>query len=135
MALPALKSLEECGDFAHALEPVLVPQLLALPSRLLTAATASVNSTSPEPLLRLYVETNPFVTGLAATLVSTVVFLIVSEINKNYSQVDRCWSIFPTLFNLHYAIWARLAGIPSRRVDAVLLWSTAWSVCDDQWDV
>jgi len=53
---------------------------------------------------------------------------VVSEANKNYSQVDRCWSILPTVYIAHFDLWAHLAGIPSQRLDAALLYSTIWSV-------
>ena len=72
--------------------------------------------------------TNPFISGLAFSIGTFPIFFLVSEINKNYSQVDRVWSILPTLFNAHYAIWARLNGLPTQRVDNVLAFSVVWSL-------
>jgi len=34
----------------------------------------------------------------------------------------------PTVFNIHYAVWARAAGVPSQRVDNVLIFSLLWTV-------
>lgn len=56
------------------------------------------------------------------------IFLLVTEINKNYSQVDRVWSILPTVYHAHWAIWARMNGLPTQRVDNVLAFSVVWSL-------
>jgi len=121
MALPTLLALEECSDFSKTVEPF-IPQLYALPHKLLDVIV------NREGFLKLYLETNPLVSGFAASLFLGAVFLVVSEINRNYSQVDRCWSLLPTLYIAHFDAWARLAGLPSRRLDAALLFSTVWSV-------
>jgi len=63
----------------------------------------------------------------AFSLAISPIFLLVSEVNKNYSQVDRMWSILPSLYNTHYAVWAHMAGLPVRRLDLVLLVSWVWS--------
>jgi steroid 5-alpha reductase family enzyme len=55
------------------------------------------------------------------------VFLVVAEINRNYSQVDRCWSLLPTVYIAHFDAWARLTGLPTRRLDVALLFSAIWS--------
>ena len=121
MALPYLKSLEDCGEYAKAVEPY-TPQLYALPQQVLD------NIASPDGLRQLYVDTNPLISGFAISLALGVPFLIVSEINKNYSQVDRMWSILPNLYVVHLSIWARLAGFNSSRVDLISLATTLWSV-------
>lgn len=121
MHVPVVKALEQCSDFSRTVEPY-VGQLQALPFRLGEVFAGS------ETLLDVYVSTNPLVSGFAASVALGAVFLVISEINRNYSQVDRLWSILPTLYNAHYAIWARLAGQPHQRVDAVLFYSVLWSV-------
>jgi hypothetical protein len=121
MALPALRALEECSDYSKTIEPF-IPQFFALPGQLLEVIT------NREGLLKLYVETNPLISGFSASIVLGAVFLVVSEINRNYSQVDRCWSLLPTFFIAHFDAWARLNGVPSQRIDAALLFSTIWSV-------
>ena len=121
MALPTLQSLEDCADYYKTVEPLL-PQLYELPEKLVHAVQ---NGTS---LVDLYVATNPLVSGFAISVFLGAVFLVVSEINKNYSQVDRCWSILPTIYIAHFNLWARLVGIPSQRLDAALFYSTIWSV-------
>ncbi|KAL2022326.1 hypothetical protein VTK56DRAFT_5724 [Thermocarpiscus australiensis] len=120
MALPMLRSLEDCADFSKAVEPF-IPQLYELPGKLLAVLAGR------ESLLKLYTETNPFISGFAISVVLGAVFLVVAEINRNYSQVDRCWSILPTLYIAHFNAWARLSGLPTRRIDLILLFSILWS--------
>ncbi|KAK3692532.1 hypothetical protein B0T22DRAFT_399898 [Podospora appendiculata] len=121
MALPALQALEECADYSKTVQPYL-PQLYDLPGKLVDVLA------NREGLVKLYVDTNPLVTGFALSLVFGAVFLVVAEINRNYSQVDRCWSLLPTFYIAHFDLWARLAGVPSQRIDAALLASTVWSI-------
>jgi steroid 5-alpha reductase family enzyme len=118
MALPTLQTISECGDYAKTVEPF-IPQLMGLPSNLL-------NNT--EGLAQLYVETNPLVSAFAASVAFSVIFFIVSEINRNYSQVDRLWSILPNLYVVHLALWARLAGLPHSRIDLIAVFTSLWSV-------
>lgn len=121
MALPLLNSLEDCADFGKAVKPY-IPQLYALPEKLLDVFAGR------ESLLRLYTETNPLISGFAISVALGAVFLVVAEINRNYSQVDRCWSLLPTLYIAHFDAWARLTGLPTRRLDVALLFSAIWSV-------
>lgn len=120
-ALPAVFTLEDCSDFSQTVEPLL-PELYALPGRLLQAVQAG------ESLLALYVDTNPLVSGFAFSVFLGFVFLVASEVNRNYSQVDRVWSLLPTFYIAHFVAWARLAGVPSLRVEAALFYSVVWSV-------
>ncbi|TPX12061.1 uncharacterized protein E0L32_007176 [Thyridium curvatum] len=120
MALPKLFALEDCSDFSKTVEPFL-PDLYALPEQLLHTLQAR------ESFVDLYTRTNPLVSGFAFSLFLGAIFWVVSEINKNYSQVDRFWSILPTVYIAHFNVWARLAGIPSHRLDGALLFSIIWS--------
>lgn len=120
-ALPSLKRIEECADFYKTVEPF-IPQFYALPARLL--ATGG----SPHDLKQVYAETNPLVSAAAASLFLGFIFLVVSEINRNYSQVDRMWSLLPNLYIVHLAVWARVAGVPHARLDLVATFTTLWSV-------
>lgn len=63
-----------------------------------------------------YTTSDPLVLGLAISLVISPVFFLVSEVKRNYSQVDRAWSILPSLFQGHYVLWARLNGIWTGRI-------------------
>ena len=122
MALPTLNSLEECAEYAKVVEPFL-PQLYELPRAL------QYTITSPDAsLLQLYKETNPLVSGFSFSILLGAFFLVLSELNRNYSQVDRLWSLLPTIYNAHFAVWSHLNNLPSQRVDIVLLWSVFWSV-------
>nr|POF17323.1 uncharacterized protein CFP56_65190 [Quercus suber] len=121
MSLPTVTSLADCADWSKTVSPYL-PQLYALPSQF--AATIA----DPAALRDLYLTTNPAVFALAFSLALFPVFLVVSEINRNYSQVDRVWSILPTVYNIHYAVWARLNGLPTQRVDNVMAFSVVWSM-------
>jgi hypothetical protein len=121
MALPHLRALEDCADFTKTVKPF-IPQLYALPGKLLEVLTGH------ESLLRVYMQTNPLISGFALSVFLGAIFLVVAEVNRNYSQVDRCWSLLPTLYIAHFALWAHLNALPTRRVEAALLFSTIWSV-------
>ena len=121
MALPVVHALEDCADFSTAVKPF-IPQLYELPTRLADVFAGR------ESLLQVYTQTNPLIFGFALSLALGVVFLVVAAINRNYSQVDRCWSLLPTAYIAHFDACARLNRLPHRRVDAALLFSTVWSV-------
>ncbi|KAF5027232.1 hypothetical protein F66182_648 [Fusarium sp. NRRL 66182] len=120
MALPSVKSIEDCADYAKTVEPF-IPELCALPGQVLN------NIANTSGLRQLYIDTNPLISAFAVSLALSFVFLVVSEINKNYSQVDRMWSILPNLYVIHLSVWARLAGVPSSRVDLIAVATTLWS--------
>ncbi|KAF2860761.1 DUF1295-domain-containing protein [Piedraia hortae CBS 480.64] len=118
LTIPLVESVEDCAVFEKTVRPYL-PQLLTLPHQVATHAT---------DFKEIYVSTNPAVTGIAFSLALSPVFLFVSELNKNYSEVDRVWSLLPTLYNAHYALWARMRGISTERLDLVLAFSALWSL-------
>ncbi|KAG9972254.1 hypothetical protein KCU78_g23403, partial [Aureobasidium melanogenum] len=103
-ALPLVKTLADTVDFSKTVLPF-IDQLYALPQQILQAGADT------QALKHLYLSTNPLISGLAFALAITPIFLVVSEVNKNYSQVDRCWSLLPTVYNIHYNVWARLNGL------------------------
>ncbi len=121
LALPAVNSLEDCSNFTIAVQPF-IPQLYDFPQRFFQSLS------DPEALKNVYLSTNPLISGFALSLFLAPIFLVVSEFNKNYSQVDRVWSILPTIYNAHYALWAYLAGIPNERTNTILAFSCIWSV-------
>jgi len=121
MALPILTSLEDCSDYSKTIEPF-IPEFFALPAKLGDVFAGKLS------LQSLYIETNPLVSGFAVSIFLGAVFLVVAEVNRNYSQIDRCWSLLPTFYIAHFDLWARLTGIPHQRIDAALLFSTIWSV-------
>lgn len=121
--LPAVSSVQQCASYELTVAPFL-PQLRGLPKAVLDASSSS----SPfYELWDLYLATNPIVLNVALILVLAPIFLIVSEINKNYSQVDRFWSLLPTVFNSTYVVWAHSNGLPTARLDLLLLVSIIWS--------
>ncbi|KAF4983214.1 hypothetical protein FZEAL_1317 [Fusarium zealandicum] len=120
MALPFLKSVEDCGDYAKTVEPF-IPQLYALPGQILN------NIANPSALKQLYVDTNPLISAFEASVALSFVVLVASEINRNFSQIDRLWSILPNLYVVHLAVWARLAGLAHSRIDLVAVATTLWS--------
>jgi hypothetical protein len=121
MALPLVKTAVDCSDFSATVTPFL-QQLKPLPAILLESAT------NPAALKQIYLDTNPLISALAFSLALSPIFLVVSEINKNYSQVDRMWSILPTIFNAHYVLYAHLMGFETKRLDTLLAASCIWSV-------
>jgi hypothetical protein len=121
MALPVVKTLAECSSFQKTVLPYL-PQLYDLPQQLIQSWN------NPAELQTIYLATNPLITAFAFSLFLAPVFLLVSEVNKNYSQVDRCWSILPTIYNAHYSLYAHLNGLETSRLDHLLAFSVVWSV-------
>lgn len=119
--LPTLRDVAQCADFDLTVRPYL-PQLYALPSQIASSFT------DLQQLQHIYTTTNPVITGLAFAIAITPIFLIVSEINRNYSQVDRVWSILPTIYVAHFRTWASLNGLPTLRLDNILAFSIVWSV-------
>jgi hypothetical protein len=120
-ALPLVKTLPDCADYFKTVQPFL-PQLYDLPYRV------AAHITDLQGLQDIYLATNPLITSLAIALFLTPLVLVVSEINKNYSQVDRLWSIIPAFYNVHYAIWANLNGLPTLRLNHVMAVSIIWSM-------
>ncbi|KAI9806272.1 MAG: hypothetical protein M1825_006387 [Sarcosagium campestre] len=120
-ALPSLTVLKDCADFSKTVVPF-IPQLYSLPQKLIDCGFDS------ERLKSLYLSTNPLISAFAIALFLAPVFLIVSEVNKNYSQVDRFWSILPTVYNAHFCAWAHLAGMRTLRMDTLLAFSAVWSL-------
>lgn len=121
MAVPHLYMIEESANFSLTVEPFL-PQLLDLPAQLSTVD--SVGS-----LLQIYVETNPLVSGFSMSLAIAVITFFISTINRNWSQIDRLWSILPAFYAGHFSLWARLAGIQASRVHLAWAFTIIWSVC------
>ncbi|KAL1296965.1 hypothetical protein AAFC00_004565 [Neodothiora populina] len=120
-ALPVVKSMVDCTDWSLTVAPF-IDQLTTLPQRILDTGFAV------DALKEVYISTNPLITAFAFSLAISPIFLIVAEINRNYSQVDRCWSILPSIYNAHYALWARYNGIPTQRLDNILAFSVCWSI-------
>lgn len=121
MALPLAADVIECTELSSTVLPY-VSQLFDLPQHIL----GSYND--PEALKDLYLATNPLVTAFAFSLFVSPLFLLASEVNKNYSQVDRFWSILPSIYNAHYVVYAHLASLPTQRLHNLLAISTIWSV-------
>lgn len=127
MAFPAVTSIQDCANFSIVVKPF-VPQLFNLPSQLLDAVATDMDGSIFTRLVNLYVGTNPLVSSFAASLAIAAVVLVVSEVNQNFSQIDRLWSILPNLYVMHYSIWARVAGLPHERIDLAAFATTLWSV-------
>lgn len=121
MSLPAIKSLADCTDFTKTVSPYL-PQLYDLPQQILQSIF------EPQALKQVYLSTNPLISAFAFSLFLFPLFLVASEINKNYSQVDRFWSILPTVYFAHFAIYAHAVGLPTQRLDTLCFFSALWSV-------
>ncbi len=121
MALPVVKTFTDCTDFSATVAPF-IPQLYDLPQQILQSIS------NPSALKQLYISTNPLISAFAFSLFLFPIFLIVSEVNKNYSEVDRCWSLLPTFYNAHFVVYAHVAGLSTRRLDSLLICSAIWSV-------
>ncbi|EMD00691.1 hypothetical protein BAUCODRAFT_61027 [Baudoinia panamericana UAMH 10762] len=120
MAMPLIRTFRDCATYSKTFAPYL-PQLTAFPRDIL----ASIPNLGA--LQQVYTSTNPIISGLAFSIALFPVFFGMSEVTGNYSQVDRVWGVLPTLYHIHYALWARLAGVPTQKVNAVLLFSLCWT--------
>ncbi|MCJ1398144.1 hypothetical protein MMC11_001341 [Xylographa trunciseda] len=120
MSLPTVQTLVDCADFSKTVQPY-IPQFYDLPAQILQ------NLSSLQGLKDLYLSTNPLITAFSLSLLLAPVFLVAAEVNRNYSQVDRFWSLLPTIYNAHYVIWAHASGLPTQRLDSMLAFSTIWS--------
>ncbi|KAH0542899.1 hypothetical protein FGG08_002759 [Glutinoglossum americanum] len=96
-------TLADCADFSKTVAPF-IPQLRSFSLQLVGAWA------DPQLMKDLYLLTNPLISAFAFSLFLFPIFLLVSEVNRNYSQVDRMWSILPAVYNAHYALWAYLQG-------------------------
>lgn len=123
MALPILKSTVACADFSKTVQPYIF-QLNGLPHQIHQSAI------KPADLKELYLNTNPLISAFAFSLFLVPIFLVLSEINKNYSQVDRAWSLLPTVYNLHYVAYGHAKGLPTQRLNSLAIISVIWSVRD-----
>lgn len=123
MALPAVKNVTDCVDFSQTVLPY-VPQLLELPTKVFEATREQ----QFDVLKDIYVSTNPLVTSVAFSLVLVPIFLFAGELNRNYSQIDRFWSILPSVYNVHYAVWAWLNGLAPTTVNSISVITLVWSV-------
>lgn len=121
MALPVVKTFLDCSSFEKTVTPY-IPQLYDLPQQILQTWN------NPTGLKNLYLATNPLISGFALSLALAPLFLLVSEVNKNYSQVDRLWPVLPTLYNAHYVLFAHMSGLDTSRLDNLIAFSVVWSV-------
>ena len=121
MSLPVIKSLADCANFEKTVVPY-IPQFYDIFQQVLESVT------NPQALKILYVSTNPLISAFSISLLLSPIFLLAAEINRNYSQVDRFWSLLPTFYNAHFVLYAHLLGLPTARLDAVLITSVIWSV-------
>lgn len=121
LPLPRVESLLDYTSFQLTVLPYLT-QLQWLPSTLREAGSDVYS------LRAVYLATNPLVSALGFCGTLAGLLFIAAEINRNYSQIDRFWSILPALYNVHYAVWARLSGIQTQTLDTIAVISVIWSV-------
>lgn len=121
LPLPRVESLVDATSFQLTVLPYLA-QLEWLPASLREAGR------DLESLKTIYLALNPFVSALALGGVLAGLFFLAAELNRNFSQVDRFWSILPAVYNVHFAVWARLSGIRTETLDTIAAISILWSV-------
>jgi steroid 5-alpha reductase family enzyme len=121
--VPVIKTVADCANFDLTVKPYL-EALSSLPQHL---TTSYFKTLSTDSIVHLYLGTNPLVSAFILSLVLGVVFFVVSEVNRNYSQVDRLWSILPATYVLHFNIWARQHGVANSKLDLLLLTTSVWS--------
>lgn len=122
LPLPSVESLADCTSFQLTVLPYLT-QLQFLPASLREAGWEL------ESLKAVYLATNPLVSAVAFGSVLAGILFVAAEINRNFSQIDRFWSLLPAIYNVHFAVWARLSGIRTQTLDTIAVISILWSVC------
>ncbi|KAK6356979.1 hypothetical protein TWF718_001312 [Orbilia javanica] len=75
-----------------------------------------------------YKQTDPLATTALFSIILSVFVFILSEITRNFSQVDRLWSILPAVYIVHYSVWANINNLRTDRVDTVAVVSIIWSI-------
>ena len=121
MAIPETKTFADCVDWSRTVTPY-IPQLYDLPQQVASSIA------DPQILKSIYISTNPLISAFAFSCALSPIFLVVSEANRNWSQVDRLWSVLPTIYNVHYAVYAHAIGVPTKRLDTLAFFSIVWSV-------
>jgi steroid 5-alpha reductase family enzyme len=125
-SIPTIASLSESASFAKTVQPFL-SQLRTLPIALFNASTTTTGS-KLEAISVVYLYTNPLIFTLFLSLALCPLFLLLSEVNKNYSQVDRAWSILPAVFVGNYTLWAHLHNLPTAKLDNASVCVFVWSL-------
>lgn len=120
-SLPTVSSLGQCADYSRTVHPY-IHQVQPFFQQVWD------NISDFGALKEVYLSTNPLVSAFAFALFASPVVLVISEANKNYSQVDRIWSILPALYIAHYSAWAHMNDLPTERIDNVLAISVTWGV-------
>ncbi|EEP80652.1 conserved hypothetical protein [Uncinocarpus reesii 1704] len=126
MALPTLAAVPDCANFTLSVQPF-ISQLASLPPAILDAGRDF------QALKHVYTSTNPLVVAISFSLFLVPLLLVVSEINKNYSQVDRLWSILPPIYNGHYVLWSHLNGVSTDRTWTAFVCTFIWG--DYRWNI
>ena len=121
MAVPTVKTFADTVDWSKTVSPY-IPQLFDLPRDIVS------NVNNLQALKALYLSTNPLISAFAFSVALFPLFFVASEVNRNWSQVDRFWSILPTIYNLHYTLYAHQAGLPTKRLDTLAFFSILWTV-------
>ncbi|CUS11136.1 unnamed protein product [Tuber aestivum] len=119
LPLPAISSLSDVSDFSKTVTPFLHQLSISHIQPLFTGQV---------PIKEWYLSTNPLITAAHFALAVTLVVLVFSEINRNYSQVDRVWSLLPSIYIGHYTLFARMNGLDTRRLDTLTAFSLLWSI-------
>lgn len=89
----------------------------------------NLESISQVGILNSYIETDPFVFGVYVMLVISFLCWIVSIIMRNYSQVDRIWSIVPFAYCWHFMIHGYLRyGELNNRLLVMTILTTLWGL-------
>ncbi|RPB15397.1 DUF1295-domain-containing protein [Morchella conica CCBAS932] len=116
-ALPQISHLEEITSYSHTIAPYLHQLSLA---HVLPLLRREVSPTE------WYLSTNPLISGVTFALFIASVVLVASELNRNYSQIDRLWSLLPAIYIGHFALYARLSGLNTERLDTLLMFGCLW---------
>lgn len=114
--LPSISSLHDATIFSHV-----VPALYEGKDNFFHLLQRDIT------LTEFYTTTNPLATAFIFSLVLSVYHLLLAEVTRNFSQVDRFWSLLPAFYICHFTYYAHSLGIPSHRLDTAAAVSVLWS--------
>lgn len=75
--------------------------------------------------MELYRSTDPFLTALAIAATFAAICWLLSIVTREYSWVDRLWSIAPVIYAVHFA---GHAGFADARLDLIAILIAVWGV-------
>lgn len=126
---PFLRHEYESASISHTLAHA-IKDILPSASKLGRILHANENWSQAQYALWIYyTETDPVTSALVMAAIVAMAVWIIAIVNKNYSQMDRLWSVLPFAYSVHYSIHSYiLNGSLSPRLMLMTSLQALWSV-------